>query len=122
MPTCSNNLSEFIAVLKALESLPFGWDGTVWTDSDVTRRRFSNITHAAMKGITDELIESATVAMARLPNVKFRLLGGHPTKAELVAGQREDGRPVSEHNVWYDKACGKQAKQFTSQMAKENVS
>jgi len=37
--------------------------------------------------------------------IKFILLDGRPTKAQLLSGVGKCGHPVSEHNVWCDEAC-----------------
>lgn len=113
-----NNLAEFAALLFALSAAPDGWHGQVYCDSHVTlgrffsqyAERFSDKGRAfALKGIPERLA-------SRLPGVLRRidaamctpvLLSGHPTKAELLAGQSKEGRPVSIHNVWCDKAATK---------------
>jgi hypothetical protein len=38
--TVSNNVSEFVALLLAIESLPGGWSGPAFTDSNGTLLRF----------------------------------------------------------------------------------
>ena len=44
--------------------------------------------------------------------IRYVLLSGHPTKAQLALGIGKGGRPVSEHNVWCDHECGRRAKGF----------
>src|SRR5438445_3022 len=38
-PVVSNNHTEQIAIVKALEALPFGWSGTIFSDSEVAITR-----------------------------------------------------------------------------------
>ena len=44
------------------------------------------------------------------------LLDGHPTRSQLEAGKGKRGGPVSEHNVWCDKACGYAAVGFIEKL------
>lgn len=107
----SNNDSELQAVLNALEVLPFGWSGVVYTDSWVTICRIVNEKYDTLNPFMVE----------RIKNVKARvtfemvLLGGHPNKKELRAGKKKDGRPVSILNVWCDKTCTKRAQQLLAE-------
>lgn len=112
--TVSNNATEFLALLLCLEALPNGWAGTASTDSGVTLLRFRDHTTTKMKGIPDAWVVRLNAVRRRLGELNFVLLGGHPTRAELAAGVRKDGKPVSEHNVWADKQCGKRAKELLS--------
>lgn len=105
----SNNLTEFLALLLGLEALPDGWSGLVCSDSGVTLGRFERHHTAGMKGIPPALVGRLTAVRARLGGLTFRLLGGHPTRADLDRGRRKDGKPVSPHNVWCDRACGERA-------------
>jgi len=106
LPAITNNLTEMLALVHGLHSLPAGWAGTVYSDSQITLGR-------AFDGwkwskIPDWLHHEYQVERARLDweNIKHVLVQGHPTKAELTAGVGLSGRPVSEFNVWCDKACG----------------
>jgi ribonuclease HI len=111
LPAVTNNLTELLALLLALEPLPAGWAGRVFTDSLVTLRRF---TPGGKKfaGIPADLVGRVIDARTRLGAYSLTLLGGHPNRAELAAGVRKDGLPVSAHNVWCDKRCGEEAAAF----------
>lgn len=112
----SNNMTEFLALLYGLESLPAGWVGKVFTDSGVTLMRFESPNTIAMNGIPDALVERLKAVRAKLGELTFHLLGGHPTKQELKDGfRRKDGKPVSEHNVRCDWLCCEQAKAVMKQ-------
>lgn len=103
----TNNFTELYAAVRALRSVPDGWEGTLYTDSVVTKHRLTN--SDAFVGIPKWLItETKTLRIIKKP--KIVLVGGHPTKAELIAGKRRDGRPCSPWNVFCDKACCKMAK------------
>lgn len=110
----SNNQSEFFALLVALEAMPDGWSGTVYSDSGVTLQRFADPEAVKMKGIQDGWVQRLKAVRSRLGHLTFTLLGGHPNKKELEAGRRKDGKPVSPHNVWCDRECGRQSAGFTS--------
>ena len=112
-PMITNNLTEMIALVKGLEALPEGWAGVVYSDSQITLGRLFE--GWKMSGIPPVLIRQGQAAMARLDwaNCTYVLLDGHPTKAQLLAGRGKRGAPVSEHNVFCDKACGLEAAAFT---------
>lgn len=106
MDTVENNIAETIAILLALEALPFGWNGMVYGDNlnSIRRARDLKIKDAVPKFIKDRLL---AVRLDKSPG--FTLLGGHPTKAEVEAGRRADGKLVSKWNVLADKLCCKSA-------------
>lgn len=112
----SNNVSEMFAMVMALKSLPDGWTGDVYTDSLITMGRTQTVLHEkpwAMKGLSPKLIERLAAQRERLGELSFTLLQGHPTKADLTCGTgKKRGFPVSEHNVWCDHECGRQAAGF----------
>jgi ribonuclease HI len=110
--TVSNNVSELYAAVRALESLPDGWTGTLYTDSHVTECRVNRPRKASMKGVPCGLVEDLENVVDRLGTITVVLLGGHPTKAELYAGMRKDGMLVSSHNVFCDHLCSKLALEF----------
>lgn len=107
LETVSNNLTEFLALLFALEFLPKGWSGLVHSDSGCTVQRFRD--NARCKGIPDDLVARKNATLARLGTLTYVLLGGHPTRRELELGVRGDGKPVSPHNVRCDHLCGIEA-------------
>ena len=104
----SNNFTEVLALLLAFEQLPDGWTGSAYSDS---KNAISAHSRAAWNPpvkpdyLPDAIWGRMVAARERLGPVKFTLLGGHPTEAELAAGCRRDGKPVSEHNVFCDKAA-----------------
>lgn len=111
-PLITNNLTEYIAVVKALEALPEGWHGTVYSDSQVTIGRI--FWGWKQSNLPPVLMRQADAAKARInfPLCRAVLLDGHPTKAQLLAGVGKRGNLVSEHNVWCDKRCGEEAAAF----------
>jgi ribonuclease HI len=101
--TVSNNVAEFVAAVLALETVPAGWSGTLYSDSLITLNRlFQGWT---LTNIPPDWVQRGSAALQRLGNANWVLLQGHPTKAELQAGRGKKGYPVSEHNVWCDQAC-----------------
>lgn len=120
MPWVSNNYTELLAAVEGLEQLPEGWCGVLYTDSFVTLTRISPETKKPKwKNIPDNLRLRAEAAKARAGWFKVVLLGGHPNKTELASGRRKDGLPVSQWNVWCDKACGEEARKYLEQLTKE---
>jgi len=111
MGKVSNNQTEFLALLLCLEALPDGWSGRVFTDSGVTLGRFRD--GDKTKGIPAPWVRRLNAVRHRLGRLEYVLLGGHPSKKELAAGVRKDGKPVSEHNVWCDRECQRRAKELT---------
>lgn len=114
----TNNQTEQMAIVKALEAMPDGWSGTVYSDSMIALGRvFSNWSG---KNLPSNVIERSKAALARMGHVKHVLLQGHPTKADLAAGiGAKQGFPVSIHNVWCDKACTQQAKDYLNKRTGE---
>jgi ribonuclease HI len=108
MPRITNNLTEMVALVLGMEALPAEWDGTVYSDSQITLGRVFR--GWKMDGIPFALQRRAITARQRLGPVDFVLLDGHPTRAQLAAGIGKRGQPVSEHNVWCDHACCEQSK------------
>ncbi len=105
METISNNVTEFFALAKALRSMPKGWSGIAYSDSEVTLNRIFGIYHSE-KGLPEGWLEHARNNLKRLGEVTPVLLSGHPTKQELLNGVcRRRGRPVSKFNVWCDEEC-----------------
>ena len=103
----SNNLSEIVAVLRGLDwarmqSIP---EVSVASDSLITLRRITS-ERAAWNGIPGPVRQWAHTLLRDVNVSGAVLLDGHPTRAHLEAGIGKSGRPVSEHNVWCDRACG----------------
>ncbi len=101
----SNNDSELFAALKALESAPEGWAGTLVTDSMVTKNRLSN--SQAFKGCPPWMQKKAREVRAnRKWNIE--MVAGHPTQKQLEQGwkvKRGTKKPVSAWNVFCDREC-----------------
>lgn len=107
----TNNQSEFYAVMMALWELPAGWRGPIYCDSEVTIKRIFGNQCGFCKNIPEEWSRDCWDASSKV-SAKPILVKGHPTKKLLDAGQTEDGRPVSPHNVWCDKACTKAGEDY----------
>jgi len=107
LPAITNNLTEMLALVIGFEELPGDWIGTVCSDSQVTLGRA--FMGWRWKNVPMWLVHRFQEQRARLVHyeqIKFILLDGHPTKAQLLSGVGKRGHPVSEHNVWCDEACG----------------
>ena len=101
----TNNLSEFIALVKALEAVPPLWAGRVCSDSNVTLGRFFK--GWKITGIPEEWVRRGEKARLRIDLERCRLvlIDGHPTGAHLSAGTGKRGHLVSRHNVRCDYLC-----------------
>jgi ribonuclease HI len=113
----TNNLTEMLALVRGLQALPDGWAGTIYSDSQITLGRAFD--GWKWKNIPPWLHDEYKAARVRLnwPQIKHVLLQGHPTRAELLAGVGKSGRPVSEHNVWCDQACGLAAEEYLARLS-----
>lgn len=109
LPAVTNNLTELLAAVEALESVPLCWKGTLYTDSKVTMHRL--LGSNALVGIPQSL-RLRLLEVRRNRKYKAVLIGGHPTKAQLQKGHKSNGIPVSKHNVWCDKTCQKKAEEL----------
>lgn len=119
----SSCLAEFYAALMGLLSLPPGWAGRINTDSQVTlyrlEKRGPDRKAVRMAGIPDPLIARLDQAKAALGPYSLRLLGGHPTKANLAAGRTARGLPCSEHNVFCDRLCAERSAWYRQQVCRD---
>jgi ribonuclease HI len=117
----SNNVTEFLALLLALEPLA-GHLQTIaaYTDSGVTLQRFASPHVTKMHGVPTDFVSRLGVMRSCIHPV-FTLLGGHPNRSELKAGFRSDGKPVSAHNVWCDKECSVAGAKLVSNTPKETA-
>lgn len=111
LPTVSNNLTELLACVEAMERLPDGWGGVIHTDSYVTLCRLANA-NPSFSGIPDHLRTRTWTARRRLGRFSVALLDGHPTRAQLAAGIGKRGNKVSAWNVACDKECGRLAAEW----------
>ncbi len=103
LPAVTNNVTELYAAIVGLEALPAGWEGTVLTDSQVTRLRLYG---GRLRGVPECHQARLRALLGRLGRFRVKLLGGHPTRKELAAGcKAKSGRPVSPFNVLADRLC-----------------
>jgi len=109
----TNNNAEMIAAVKALEAMPDGWTGVLYSDSEVTLGRlFKN---HALNGLAPNVVERMRAVLKRVGKVKGVLLQGHPTRADLATGiGKKRGLPVSVHNVFCDNECKRLAKEWAT--------
>lgn len=107
-----NNLSEFLAVVEAMEALPDGWSGYLYSDSEVTLNRFFGSPPSAWNWLEPDIAERGYKARMRLGEIVPVQLAGHPNRKELAIGHTlrtdKDGNPkppvaVSRWNVRCDK-------------------
>lgn len=99
----TNNHTELIAVIEALEAMPEGWTGTIVSDSQITLGRvFSGW---RMKNVPEEYVERLRVAKERLGKISGKHVDGHPTKAQLESGLGKRNNSVSKWNVLADQLC-----------------
>jgi ribonuclease HI len=118
LPTVTNNVTELLAAIRALEAAPDGWSGTLYTDSKITLYRVDQRRKgqkpARMAGVPAWMRDALQTAKSRLGAYRVSLLGGHPTAHELNRGCREDGLPVSMWNVHCDRVCRRLAEEGLS--------
>ncbi len=113
----TNNHTEQIAIIKAIEAMPENWSGTIYTDSRTALLRVQcdyqihnlgfNRKVTSEKGLPPNISRRSKEAVQRLgKRVKFVLLQGHPTNEELAQGwgNRRD-LPVSKWNDLCDELC-----------------
>lgn len=107
----TNNHTEQMAIVRALEAMPDGWSGTVYSDSQIALGRV--FCGWRTINLPRNVINRTAAALARMGKIEHVLLQGHPTKADLKRGiGAKRGFPVSIHNVWCDEECGRQARLF----------
>jgi ribonuclease HI len=105
MSVITNNLTELLAIVNAREALPYAWSGTIHSDSWVSLQRV--FLAAKLKNVPPWLVDRLQQLQRDgwFSGCSWKLLDGHPTKAQLAAGVGKRGGPVSIHNVWCDEAC-----------------
>lgn len=111
LPTVSNNISELIAALNALNQMSDGWAGTIHTDSMITMFRVSR-KNAALNGVPPCVREYRKQVLQRMGRFDVVLLNGHPTAQHLRENKGHGGLPVSKWNVLCDEMCGEEAYNF----------
>jgi hypothetical protein len=112
----TNNQTENLALARCLAPLPAGWEGPVYSDSQITLGRFFRGWET--KGIPKLWVERVQDAiLPRLGKLKPLLLDGHPTRSQLQAGLGKRGNLVSSFNAFCDARCGQVAGTYTSALA-----
>jgi ribonuclease HI len=112
----TNNNTEIIALVKALEALPDGWSGLVCSDSKIALGTLFWGYNARKQPAC--IVKRGMAAVARLGTIETMLLQGHPTKEDLCNGIGKKRKlPVSKHNVWCDKQCNLEKKLWKKRQA-----
>lgn len=110
MPFVTNNLTELLAAVRALEST--GELLTLWTDSKVTMYRLQNGLRRNDSSVPPWL-RKRTQKLHNNQQWQIKLVAGHPTKEELTDGKsKRNGLIVSVWNVWCDRECSQLAAKF----------
>lgn len=113
----TNNQTEMLALLMGLRYLPDDFKGTVYSDSMVTLgRAFLGWKWTRVPGWMHRFYRDQRRRLINWDQIKWVLLDGHPTKAQLAAGIGKRGHPVSEHNVWCDRACTEAGQRFLEEI------
>jgi ribonuclease HI len=106
----TNNFTELLAAVKALQSVPKAWkNGILYTDSLITLRRLKD--SPSFNNIPLPLKE-ATLYLRKYLKFKVKLVKGHPNLAHLEEGKDHKGRLVSRHNVYCDEKCQETAEKY----------
>lgn len=100
----TNNITEYLAALNALEALPSGWSGNFCSDSQVTLGRLFD--DWKNNNLPTRYVSRAREALGKLGTINPVLVDGHPSKKQLAAGKGKRGHHVSLFNVMCDQACG----------------
>lgn len=112
MPHITNNFTELLAAVRALQECPDGWKGILYTDSKCTYLRVAQTpSQAKLNNVPDWLCEQLFEVKRRLGNYKLCLVAGHPNKEDLSRGFNKNGHAVSKHNVWCDERCAHEISQ-----------
>lgn len=111
LPAVTNNLTELYAIVRGREALPYAWTGTIHSDSWVSLQRV--FLAAKLKNVPPWLVDRLQKLQRDgwFGGCSWRLLDGHPTKAQLAAGVGKRGQMVSVHNVWCDAECNRRARE-----------
>lgn len=108
MAPVSNNVTELLALVEGMESLPDDWVGEVNSDSmNALGRVMLGWRCEGVPVWLRERMHRAIERQVRFPEWKWQLLKGHPTKKELLAGHGlgKNTHPVSKYNVQCDEEC-----------------
>lgn len=99
----TGNQAEFYAMLRAFEALAPGEIVHVFTDSEITIRRWAQ--EGSLRGIPISWRQRMAECLRSHGGSFWHHLDGHPSRADLERGHKESGDPVSEHNVYVDWLC-----------------
>ncbi len=98
----TNNQTEFLAMLLALEALPDRWAGVICSDSKNALDRIS--LRSSMKNLPLAWIRRAKVARGRLGRLVELHVSGHPSVIDLECGRRHVKEPIKGFSTgWCDK-------------------
>jgi hypothetical protein len=115
-PEITNNVTEFLALARCLAPLPAGWEGPVYSDSQITLGRFFRGWET--KGLPPDWVARVhEVILPRLGKLTPVLLDGHPTRSQLQAGVGKRGNLVSSFNKLCDHQCNLVAGVYTAALA-----
>lgn len=107
----TNNMMEVLATLQALEAVPAGWSGTIYTDSEIAAGRLTR--GWPLNGCPPTWEERRKQALRRVGEFHVVLVAGHPTGEDLQKGvSARNGRPVSRWNVFVDAECQRLAREY----------
>lgn len=113
LPVITNNLMELQAALSGISQMEKGWEGTLWTDSQVTFFRLGS--SESFGGIPAKM-RAQCLELRRARRWQVKLLKGHPTQVMLNKGYVTNhlGKhiPVNKWNVYCDEKCQQLAKEF----------
>jgi hypothetical protein len=104
VPAVTNNLVELLAAVAALEALPLGWEGKLYTDSLCTQQRLIT-NRPELAGVPDVLESRLWDVRRKYGLIPVVLLDGHPTRKQLLTGFGKRGNPVSPWNKHVDRLC-----------------
>lgn len=107
----TNNHTELIAAIEALEAMAEGWSGTFYSDSKITLGRLFQGWRC--KNVPVDYIIRFKCALARLGDVKGSHVDGHASKKHLEAGIGKRGNPVSKWNNFVDNLCNQEKLKVT---------
>lgn len=107
----TNNHTELIACIEAMEAMPKGWSGTLVSDSKVTLGRIFD--GWRMKNVPIEYELRMRAAKSKLGNINGVHVDGHATKKHLEEGIGKRGNPVSKWNNVVDELCNKEKDKVT---------
>lgn len=106
----TNNWSEQIAMIRALEYMPEQWSGIICSDSKVALGRMFQ--GWKCNNLPSNIGKRMRSCLKKLGKVYPQHIGGHPTKDELILGINSSGDIVSKWNVRADELCNLEVKKY----------